>query len=372
MPRLTASKCTKRQTTSLQPTTQLQTTATINNNRIKCQFCSSTFINSKTLSTHINKFHSSNSSLSPSPFNHSQQINKKIGNFESSIRSYTTQNNNIKIALLNINSLLNKYHSLSFMLDQQLVDVLVINETKLNSLIDDSNFISPFYHMYRRDRDSNSCGGGVLVYIKKSLRHNLVLVEDEAEMIIFRLELRPNYKVNLIACYRPPHSDNEDRFFAVLDKHLLESEETTKDTIIIGDLNYDLGRSSTFEESRSRLHEFMNIHGLNNMISKGTRFNPHTNYASLLDVVLCYNANLCTSSEVFPCSFSDHSLVISTLDSTNSTRHNLLKSFRCLNKNNLDLIKNSILTIFSTFIILGLDINEQWLHVKNILISIII
>ena len=130
MPRLTASKCTKRQATSLQPTSQLQTTsATINNNRIKCQFCSSTFINSKTLSTHINKFHSSNSSLSPSASNHSQQINKKIGNFESSIRSYTTQNNNIKIALLKINSLLNKYHSLSFMLDQQLVDVVVINET---------------------------------------------------------------------------------------------------------------------------------------------------------------------------------------------------------------------------------------------------
>ena len=29
------------------------------------------------------------------------------------------------------------------------------------------------------------------------------------------------------------------------------------------------------------------------------------------------------------------------------------------------------MTIFSTFIILRVDINEQWLHVKNILISII-
>ena len=29
------------------------------------------------------------------------------------------------------------------------------------------------------------------------------------------------------------------------------------------------------------------------------------------------------------------------------------------------------MTIFSTFIILGVDINEQWLHIKNILISII-
>ena len=91
------------------------------------------------------------------------------------------------ISLLNINSLKNKFSDISFLLNQQQVDILVINETKLNDLIDDSIFENVFYQMIRRDRP-DSGGGGILVFIKKSIKQ-----------LIHNNSSRPHYIIQINA-----------------------------------------------------------------------------------------------------------------------------------------------------------------------------
>lgn len=90
-------------------------------------------------------------------------------------------NNNFIISLININSIQNKFQDISFILEKRLVDILVIQETKLNPLNDDRLFENPSYNMIRRDRESDK-GGGILVYIRKII--NISNVDTSPTLIM--------------------------------------------------------------------------------------------------------------------------------------------------------------------------------------------
>ena len=68
-----------------------------------------------------------------------------------------------KVSLLNLNSANSKFHHIDFLLSQQLLDVLVINESRLTEDVDESFFVFPSYKLFRRGRGKGS-GGGLLVY----------------------------------------------------------------------------------------------------------------------------------------------------------------------------------------------------------------
>ncbi|MDQ5930177.1 MAG: hypothetical protein QG594_1964, partial [Bacteroidota bacterium] len=102
-----------------------------------------------------------------------------------------------------------------------------LNETKLTNLIDDSNFEHVHYCMYRRDRGDGRLGGGIMVFIKKTLKHYKVVIEQDIEMINLVFELREKFRVSLIACYRPPHRENEDLFFSGLEKRVIEADTSS-------------------------------------------------------------------------------------------------------------------------------------------------
>ena len=69
---------------------------------------------------------------------------------------------NLAVALLNINSLCSKLIDIQFMLEQQCVDILVINETKLDENDDQSHFEFDHYLCFRRDRKKQGRGLGVV------------------------------------------------------------------------------------------------------------------------------------------------------------------------------------------------------------------
>ena len=70
-----------------------------------------------------------------------------------------------KIASLNINSLLRHIDELRMTITNLEVDVLTINETKIDNYVTDSEIEIPGYNVIRRDR--NRFGGGVVVYIRQ-------------------------------------------------------------------------------------------------------------------------------------------------------------------------------------------------------------
>ena len=258
-----------------------------NKGRLQCNFCNKTFISDGTLNTHLSKSHSEvyiNNSMAFSYNGNNFSMNKNVKNipesflngfnisvcdmaecgsthiypsckdsfneifetvskpqfndFEISIKNFYKKNPaQIIISLININSLKNKFVDISFLLKRQFVDVLVINETKLNTEIDDSNFENTFYHMLRRDRPKNG-GGGIMVFIKKSLKIKKVKIDKDFEIISLIFSPNKNKDVSLISCYRPPHLENEDPFLLKLEKIVIEMTTISSETIILGDLNF--------------------------------------------------------------------------------------------------------------------------------------
>ena len=84
------------------------------------------------------------------------------------LSEYRAKNmNKIVLATLNINSIRNKFSSLAEIVSNN-IDVLVIQETKLDATFPEGQFLIPgFKKPFRRDRDKN--GGGILIYVRNDI-----------------------------------------------------------------------------------------------------------------------------------------------------------------------------------------------------------
>ena len=128
--------------------------------------------------------------------------------------------NNVIISHLNINSLRNKFHDLSDLFSDRLVDILFISETKLDSTFTQAQFDAPGYNSFRKDR--NCHGGGLLAYIRSDLpaRRSPDLELSRIESLIIEITIN-NRKWGIICAYRPPSMNNSifiDDFTAGVDR----------------------------------------------------------------------------------------------------------------------------------------------------------
>ena len=109
---------------------------------------------------------------------------------------------NVIIAHININSFRYKYVALQEVLYDGLVDILAVQETKLDSSYTNTQFEVPGYRLYREDR--NQHGGGIILYVRSDIpsrRVNIDLTHGENVTI----ELTVNKSKWLISSiYRPP------------------------------------------------------------------------------------------------------------------------------------------------------------------------
>jgi hypothetical protein len=339
--------------------------------RINCDInnCKKTFKNLGTLQTHQVKYHnliiqnSNNIALFYDSVCHipPELINT---NFQVEVKFFAKKfKNHFLISLININSIRNKFHNIAPILNEQEVEILVVNETRLTKHDDDCLYQNPFYHMFRRDRGTDS-GGGIIVYIKKTIKTERVCYDQDDEIISLIFCPNNKSKVALIASYRPPNKDNEDSFISKLEEKILGMEIGLEDTIIVGDLNFDM-----LGDKKNKLAALINTHSLSNTIYRGTRYNPTTCRYTLLDVILCYYITFLAASEVIKCSFSDHSFIISAFDFKKSYNKQDNKMVRCLSKNKLLLIKHRLKLVLSGFGFFGSNSNDQWLLIKNIINS---
>ena len=90
---------------------------------------------------------------------------KKLGSIKQGVTSKMT--NQFKVMSLNIFSLLPHIDELRNLAADEKPHVIGINETKTDSAIDDSHIAIDEYDVIRKDR--NSVGGGVALYVRKSV-----------------------------------------------------------------------------------------------------------------------------------------------------------------------------------------------------------
>ena len=129
--------------------------------------------------------------------------------------------NKLKISQWNANGLRNKISELKEFFYHNNIDIMIVNETKLNSKCRCS--VSG-YTCYRKDRDS--AGGGVLIYIKNKIpasEVNFNLKNIEAIGVLVN-------ELLVVSAYLPPNKK-------LLNKELDAIFKAGKQVVLMGDLN---------------------------------------------------------------------------------------------------------------------------------------
>jgi hypothetical protein len=241
-----------------------------------------------------------------------------------------------------------------------MVDIMVINETKLDNNDDESKYEIDNYTKIQRNRGFNR-GGGIIVYVHAKHKITNIELHDDLEIISFNIKLGNEKPTQFIATYRPPYPKNEDAFISALEAKS-QLMTNSANTIIIGDLNFD-----QFDSSKSaKLNSFCDSFGFKNTITKGTRYNPTTGHSTLLDYIMCFQFDQFLASEVFKFPSSDHSLIVSVFKQPSPPYKPTQISTRCLNKEKINKIKTFINIFFLNYNIFSiLNTNENWLAIKQ-------
>ena len=143
-----------------------------------------------------------------------------------------------KITSLNINSLVKHIDELRILLDDRSIDILSINETKLDGSIKSCEVQIPGYEFIRSDRNRQE--GGVGFYIKTSINFAVHSDLNAPNLENLCIEIRkPNSRPFLIATwYRPPCSSMD--LFLYYESFLEKLDSLGLEYYLLGDFNCNL------------------------------------------------------------------------------------------------------------------------------------
>ena len=168
-------------------------------------------------------------------------------------------------------------------------NILCITETWCtdSTLKSNSNLHLPNFDLISQERKTNKRGGGVLIYIHKSLKCNLrndLCVSDKDNKILTIEISRENDKnILLSCCYRPPNSDNENLSTFLQNNIIEKSVSEKKISYIIVDFNMNYLK---YHENAKTKYFYDNIYekGVLPIINRPIRISEHS--ASLIDNIL--------------------------------------------------------------------------------------
>ena len=110
--------------------------------------------------------------------------------------------NNMRFALLNINSVRAKLDDLYELCKLNLFQIIFIQESKLDPSVSDEHVSFFDYKVFRRDRFSN--GGGLLILIKRHLNVINAIIDPVIESIFLKIRFQNGQIINFISTYHPP------------------------------------------------------------------------------------------------------------------------------------------------------------------------
>ena len=232
----------------------------------------------------------------------------KNNNIIHELTKYRSKNmNKIVLATLNINSIRNKFSSLCEIVSNN-IDILVIQETKIDATFPTGQFLMPGYKKpYRKDR--NIHGGGILVYVRddipcKELNH--FDIGGNTEGIFVELNFRKS-KWLLLAAYKPPDVPKNNCFDNIT-KALDFYSKNYENVILAGDFN-------TIDTDEV-LSDFLEEHFMSNLVNFPTCFKSTENPSSI-DLVITNKHRSFQNTTSFSTGLSDyHKLVITSMKST--------------------------------------------------------
>ena len=212
------------------------------------------------------------------------------------------------MACLNITSLSKHIDELRVLLQNNSLDLLAINETRLNETIADNEISISGYNIVRRDRPLNGRnGGGVCFYVRSNINYivRADLVSDQLENLSIEI-IKPRSKRFIVATwYRPPNSPFE--LFSTFEDFVGKLDADGKEYYIMGDFNCNMLPASFYNAYTQALLNITDIYNLKQLITEPTRITPLS--STLIDVIFTNLPDNTTCSGVSHIGISDHSLI---------------------------------------------------------------
>jgi exonuclease III len=195
---------------------------------------------------------------------------------------YVSDKNCLKFAHINVNSIRNKFGPLAEIMQKGIIDVMSIQESKLDMSFPLQQFYCNGFKMYRKDHAANA--GGIILYIRNDLvQRRREDLEFDVDNEFGRLEsicvetYVHSEKWLICSTYKQPKMKDSklyELFENVFDTYTNES----KIVIIMGDININLfNKPNDFSN-------LMAIYGCKNIITQPTCFKGKT--PSLIDLVM--------------------------------------------------------------------------------------
>ena len=213
---------------------------------------------------------------------------------------YTKNIKNLKIGHVNINSIRHKFLPLEEVLKKNVLDILIIQETKLDNSFPVAQFLVDEFVMYRNDFRNDS--GGLMMFVRGDLpqrRRNELEVNTcqsgRIESIAVEITTQDK-KWLLFNMYKQPIVKDSD-FKTIFEDVLKSCTRQGMNYIICGDLNVNMLKPGNC------LVDLLDVYGSKNIVKSPTCFK--SSVPTLLDVVITNVPKSFQNVSCIECDLSD-------------------------------------------------------------------
>jgi len=276
----------------------------------------------------------------------------------------------LKVLCINVNGLRGKSLQMEEVIFEQDPDVILCQETKIDSSVSNSELFPSSLTVFRKDRTRD--GGGVCIAVKSHLNavecHDLE--DSETETIWIQLQGTDHQPVYICSFYRPPgkKTDYLERLRTPLETLSTRHRGRPPHIFLAGDFNYPLidwlHNSAPSESEGGILVSILDDFHLQQIVSAPTRFSPTT--SSLLDLVITSHPALITGCSVGR-EFSDHCILSFYISKHVCSLDSPPRKIYLYNKGNYDNIRYDMRKFNTTFFQSSpenISVNENWLRFK--------
>ena len=205
------------------------------------------------------------------------------------------------------------------------LDILTLNETRLDDNISDKYIEISGYEIVRKDR--NRIGGGVAIYYRDHLnvRNRDELVPEGVESVCVEVLKTKCTPLLISTIYRPPSSKVD--IFEKIENLIQNLDNENKEIILAGDVNCDL-LANVHSNHTNRLLTIANLFQLTQIIDEPTRVTEYT--STLVDWLMTNKPENISNTGVLHLGVSDHSLIYGCRKIAFSRNPSKLVESRCL------------------------------------------
>ena len=120
------------------------------------------------------------------------------------------------MASLNIVSIPKHFDKLAVFMEDKQLDIISLNETRLDETITDNQYKIDNYTIVRKDRSRT--GGGVCTYFRNTIafKNRFELIPSDLEAVCLEVMKPKSRPFVVLSVYRPPNSSSE--FFDMIEK----------------------------------------------------------------------------------------------------------------------------------------------------------